>query len=257
MNNILNRIKDHVEDPRASALCIVTAVSGSVPGKIGAKMIVFSDGTIEGTVGGGGVEKRAIEEALNCIKTQAPILKEYNLQKDLGMTCGGAVSIYIEPLSKPARLYIFGAGHIGKALARYAPDMDFETVLIDWRAELFETSDHVRYRKVIKPYLEAINEIPFDQDSYIVIVTPNHVMDEDVLAAVGKKDVAYVGLIGSKRKIETLKKLFIQENIMTQEELDRMDMPIGIKFNAITPAEIAISILAKLIDVKNNRVETT
>ena len=257
MNNILNRIKVHIEDPRASALCIVTAVSGSVPGKIGAKMVVFSDGSIDGTVGGGSVEKRTIEDALNSIKTQTPILKEYNLQLDLGMTCGGAVSIYIEPLSKPARLYIFGAGHIGKVLARYAPDMDFETFLIDWRTELFENIDHIRYTKVVKPYLEAVKEISFDLNSYIVIVTPNHVMDEDVLAAVGKMDVAYVGLIGSKRKIETLKKLFIQENKMTQEELDRVDMPIGIKFNAITPAEIAVSILAKLIDVKNNRAAGT
>ena len=131
--------------------------------------------------------------------------------------------------------------------------MEFETYLIDWRKELFDPGEHLRYQQVCKPYLEAIGEISFGPESYIVIVTPNHEMDEDVLAAVGKKDVAYVGLIGSKRKIETLKKLFLNENRMTQEELDRVDMPIGIKFNAITPAEIAISILAKLIDAKNNR----
>lgn len=253
MNNLLLKIQESIRDPRSSALCIVTSVSGSVPGKIGAKMIVYSDGSIAGTVGGGSVEKRAIEDALAIIKSQIPQLKEYNLQKDLGMTCGGTVSIYFEPLAKPARLYIFGAGHIGKILARYAPDMDFETYLVDWRKDIFENAEHLRYQQVCKPYLEAINEISFGPDSYIVIVTPNHEMDEEVLAAVGKKDVAYVGLIGSRRKIETLKKLFLSGNRLTQEELDRVDMPIGIKFNAVTPAEIAISILAKLIDVKNNR----
>ena len=253
MNNLLLKIKESLNVSRPAALCIVTSVSGSAPGKIGAKMIVYSDGTIEGTVGGGGVEKRIIQDALDLIKSQTPQLKEYNLQTDLGMTCGGAVSIYIEPLSKPSRLYIFGAGHIGKVLARYAPDMDFETYLIDWRNDIFENPEGLRYKQICKPYLEAIEEIDFDPESYCVIVTPNHEFDEEVLAAVGKKEIAYVGLIGSKRKIETLIKLFLQESRLTQTELDRVDMPIGIKFNAITPAEIAISILAKLIDVKNTR----
>ena len=169
------------------------------------------------------------------------------------MTCGGAVCIYIEPLLKPSRLYIFGAGHIGKMLARYAPDMEFETFLIDWREDIFESPEGLRYKQICKPYLDAIKDITFDSESYCVIVTPNHEFDEEVLSAVGKKEIAYVGLIGSKRKIETLKKMFLQESRLTQTELDRVDMPIGIKFNAITPAEIAISIIAKLIDVKNTR----
>lgn len=252
MRKFADKIKACLDDPRSSALCIVTSNSGSVPGKVGAKMIVFSDGSIEGTVGGGSVEKRTIEEALAIMETKVPQLKIYNLQADLGMACGGAVSIYIEPLSKPSKLYIFGAGHIGKVLARLASEIEFETTLIDWRTDLFDTGESIRYRQVIKPYLEAIDEIHFDCDTYIVIVTPGHVMDEEVLAAVGKKEAAYLGLIGSKRKIETLKKRFLAEDLLTAEELDRVDMPIGIKFNAITPAEIAISILAKLIDTRNN-----
>lgn len=255
MNNILLKINKIQLDPRQSVLCIVTSVSGSGPVKAGAKMIVYEDGKIEGTVGGGGIEKRAIEVALGMMNTHSPEFKEYNLQTDLGMTCGGAASIYFEPLTKQSKLYIFGAGHIGKILAGYAPDMGFETVLIDWRTDLLDGPEHCGYQKVCKPYLEAIEEIRFDDQSYVVIVTPNHDMDEEVLAAVGKKDVAYLGLIGSKRKIETLTKLFLSKNILTQEELNRVDMPIGIKFNAITPAEIAISILAKLIDVKNSRLE--
>lgn len=254
MNNLLLKINESLNDPRSAALCVVTRNTGSAPGKVGAKMIVYGDGSIEGTVGGGSVEKRTIEEALKIMKTRKPQLIDFNLQKDFDMTCGGAVSIYIEPLSKPAKLYIFGAGHIGKILARYAPDMDFETWLIDWRTEMLENKDINRCQKICKPYLDAVEEISFDQDSYIVIVTPNHEMDENVLAAVGKKEVAYIGLIGSKRKIETLTKSFLHENILTREELDRVNMPIGIKFNAITPAEIAISILAKLIDVKNSRL---
>ena len=253
MSNLLLKISDYYKDARTSALCIVTNISGSTPGKAGAKMIVFNDGTIEGTVGGGAIEKKVIADALNVIKTQTPQFSQYNLQTDLAMICGGAIGIYIEPLSKPAKLHIFGAGHIGKYIAQYAPDMGFDTYLIDWRDELFESTENIKYTQVRKQYLEAINEITFDEGSYIVIVTPSHSMDEEVLAAVGKKTSAYTGVIGSKRKIETIRKKFIQENILTEEELNRVDMPIGIKFNAITPAEIAISIIAKIIDVKNSK----
>jgi xanthine dehydrogenase accessory factor len=251
MNNIYLKIADCYKDRRDSALCIITSASGSVPGKTGAKMIVFSDGSIEGTVGGGAIEKRIIEDALGVIKTQAPLSREYNLRNDLSMNCGGEVAVYIEPLTRPAKLFIFGAGHIGKALAQYTPDFGFETYLIDFRDDLFDKTGPLRYTQVHKPYLEAIHDIPFDRGTYVVIVTPGHSMDEEILAAVGKKPSSYLGLIGSKRKIETLIKKFLQENILSEEDLKRVDMPIGIKFNAITPAEIVISILARLIDVRN------
>ncbi len=254
MTDLLLSIPKCHKDPRSSALCIVTNISGSTPGKAGAKMIVFSDGKIEGTVGGGGIEKKVIAEALEVIKTQTSKFIEFNLQKDLGMTCGGTASVYIEPISRPSKLHIFGAGHIGKYIAQYAPDMGFDTNLIDWREDYFESPDKVRYTQVCKPYLDAVNDISFDSETYVVIVTPNHEMDEEVLAAVGKKESAYVGLIGSSRKIDSLKKLFLKENTLTEEELNRVDMPIGIKFKAITPAEIAISIIAKLVDVKNTKV---
>ncbi|HRY32385.1 MAG TPA: XdhC/CoxI family protein [Bacteroidales bacterium] len=255
MSNILLRIGEVINDPRASALCIVAGTRGSSPGRAGAKMIVFSDGSTVGSVGGGGIEQQVIADALSLISSHTPHLKEYRLQEDLDMACGGAMSIYIEPLSKPSRLYIFGAGHIGKSLAKYAPDMGFETWLMDRRSELLEKEENPHIRKICKPYLDAAAELPFDRDSYIVIVTPDHDTDEAILAAVGKKEVAYLGMIGSKRKIASLTNRFLEEKILTREELDRVDMPIGIRFNAVAPAEIAISILARLIDVKNNRTK--
>ena len=252
MNELLLKIQDCYKDQRASALCIVTRINGSVPGKTGSKMIVYNDGKITGTVGGGAIEQQVIEDALNAIKAKIPVMNEYNLKTDVAMSCGGKVTVYIEPLLKPAQLYIFGAGHIGKYLAAYAPDMGFEATLIDWREDAFQDPHTVNYNQIRKPYLDAIENIRFDNDTYCVIVTPNHDMDEDVLAALGKKTTAYLGLIGSKRKIATLTERFLKENILTQKELDKVDMPIGIKIKANSPAEIAISILAKLIDVKNH-----
>ncbi|NJO87608.1 MAG: XdhC family protein [Chloroflexia bacterium] len=255
MSDILLKMKEYYNDPRPSAICIITGNSGSTPGKVGAKMIVYNDGSIDGTVGGGAVEKRIISDALEVIKSNTPQYKEYNLKNDLEMICGGAVCVYIEPILKPAKLYIFGAGHIGKYIAKYAPDMGFEAYLVDWREEIFEDPEKINYTQIRKPYLEAIADINFDCNTYSVVVTPGHAMDEEVLAAVGNKPGAYVGVIGSKRKIETITKKFLEEKKLTQEELDRVDMPIGIKFNAVAPAEIAVSILAKLIDVKNNKAK--
>lgn len=255
MNNLLLKVPHCFEDVRFSALCIITRSSGSAPGKIGAKMIVYSDGTIEGTVGGGAIEKKTIEDALEVIRTQTPKMTEYNLLEDLSMTCGGLVSVYIEPISKPSKLYIFGAGHIGKYLANLTPGLGFDTTLIDWRNYIFEEQEKVEYKQMCMPYLDAVEKIDFNNDTYCVIVTPGHEMDEEVLAEVGKKTTAYVGMIGSKTKIAKVKKIFIENNTLTEEEIARVDMPIGIKFNALTPEEISISILAKLIDVKNNKTQ--
>lgn len=254
MDNVFLKISDMYKDSRGSAICIVTSNSGSVPGKIGAKMVVFEDGSIEGTVGGGAVESKTIEIALEAIRKQTPVHKDFNLGEDLSMACGGNVSVYIEPLAKPAKLYIFGAGHIGKALAKYAPDMGFETLVIDWRSDIFLDPETINYKQLQKPYMEAIGDIVFDKSAYLVIVTPNHEMDEDILAAIGNKTAAYIGLIGSKKKIAALNIRFREENLLTDDELKRVDMPIGIKFKAIAPNEIAISILAKLIDVKNTPI---
>jgi xanthine dehydrogenase accessory factor len=253
MNDLLFRVTDFLRDNRQSVLCIVTAVTGSSPAKAGAKMIVFDDGAHEGTVGGGAVEQQVISDAVAIMKEQTAQSKKYNLHNDLSMACGGMMTVYFEPLKKPARLYIFGAGHIGKQLAGFTPDFGFETFLIDWREDIFEKSDNLRYTQIHKPYLEAVEEITFDENTYCVIVTPGHEMDEEVLAAVGRKPTAYTGMIGSRNKIATLRKRFLDEKILTEDELNRVDMPIGIRFNAITPAEISISILARLIDVKNTR----
>lgn len=253
MSKFYHKVIHSLEERRLAALCIVTAIRGSVPGKTGSKMLVFTDGTIDGTVGGGAIEKQVIDDALTAIRENKAQSKDYNLGTDLSMTCGGSVTIYIEPLRRSASLYIFGAGHIGSVLARYAPDMDFETTLIDWRSELLDQHDNGRCTLLCKPYLEAAAELEFDENTYCVIVTPNHEMDEEILAAVGRKKSAYTGLIGSRRKIETLRKRFLEEKLMNEEELNRIDMPIGLKIGAVTPAEIAVSIIAKLIEVKNSK----
>jgi xanthine dehydrogenase accessory factor len=251
MQRIYAKTEEIIQNHKPAALCIVIDTSGSTPRKHGAKMIVYADGTIFGTIGGGSVEKEVAEMAVKMIPSGRPAKVTFNLEKDLGMHCGGRMEVYIEPLNPLQKLFIFGAGHIGKSLAGFARELDFAVSLFDPREGIFEDRAFDGFTVLNKDYFEAIDGVAFDENTYVVIVTPKHIFDEDILAKVARKPHQYIGMIGSSRKVELLKKRFLAENILTQEELERVDMPIGIRFNAETPQEIAISILAKLIDVRN------
>ncbi|MBN2175537.1 MAG: XdhC family protein [Bacteroidales bacterium] len=253
MKDILENIRQIKASGKKAALCIIVETKGSSPRKPGSKMIVFEDKTIDGTIGGGSLELKVMEDATKVIGSGSPQKFSYNLDDDFGMHCGGYAEVYIEPILPDDQLYIFGAGHVGKALADLASKFGFEIILIDPREEILKGFEGKPYKFIQLDFVEAANEMKFGRTAYIVITTPKHKYDENVLALCAKKLSAYVGMIGSKNKVALAKKRFLEENILTQQEIDRVDMPIGIKFNAQTPEEIAVSILAKLIDVKNSK----
>lgn len=251
VKDILLNINDVVKSGKKAALCIIVDTQGSSPRKTGSKMIVFEDGTQDGTIGGGSLELRVIDDARKVIEDSKAQKLSYDLGDDLSMNCGGSAEVYIEPINPEKQLFIFGAGHIGRVLARYALDFGFAVTLIDHRAGIENEVDLNAIGLDKRTYTEAAMEINFTDQSYIVIVTPKHKYDEEILEICAKKQNAYIGMIGSKTKVAKARKRFLEENILTDEELNKVDMPIGIKFNAQTPEEIAISILAKMIDVKN------
>lgn len=234
-----------------AAYCVIVRTKGSTPRKVGAKMIVFEDGSINGSIGGGNLEKKVIENALDQIKKQEPQLFKHDLLHQHNMCCGGSVEIYIEPLKKMNRLYIFGAGHTGSALAYFASELNFDIFIIDDRKQYLEEINNDKINKLNIEYKKVLPSLPFDENTYIAIMTYDHSMDRDILAFCIKKPHAYLGLIGSKRKITLTKKAFIEGQIATKEELEKVDMPMGIDINAESPEEIAISLLAKLISIKN------
>ncbi len=230
----------------------MVATKGSSPRKAGSKMIVYENGAIEGTIGGGSIELKVIADAQNVIAQNHPQKIAYELEEDLSMHCGGTAEVYIEPIATNLNLYIFGAGHIGKALSKYASDFGFHTTVIDPRKNIMSSDDFHGVQLIQEDYANAAANLNFSENDYIVIVTPKHAYDEEVLAIICKKKFAYLGMIGSKTKVVLARKRLLEEKIATEEELNKVDMPIGIKFNAQTPEEIAISILAKLIDIKNS-----
>lgn len=234
-----------------AALCIVVATHGSAPRRPGAKMIVFEDGRILGTIGGGRLEEAVIRQALEAIKTGKPVLNSHELLQQHGMCCGGSVDIYIEPIMPVNRLYIFGAGHIGRALAFYATPLDFDITVIDDRKNYLDQLGVDGVNTLHVDPKEALPALPFDEHTFIVIVTYDHQLDRDILSYCIKKPFAYCGMIGSLRKVKMTEKIFLEGKIATKAELKKVDMPMGVDIAAESAEEIAISILARLIQVKN------
>jgi len=251
MQSVLSKAEELKNEQTPAALCIVVDTQGSTPRKQGAKMIVYADGGIFGTIGGGSIEKEVVLKAVEQITKGKPAKFVFNLGTDLGMHCGGYMEVYIEPINRSQKLFIFGAGHIGKALAGFAKALEFSVTVFDPRENIFIGREFENCTCISKDYFQAIDEAVFDENTYSVIVTPKHTFDEDILARVALKPNAYIGMIGSSRKVDLLKKRFIEDKILTSGELDKIDMPIGIKLRAETPHEIAVSILAKIIDVRN------
>jgi xanthine dehydrogenase accessory factor len=237
---------------KEAVLCIITGTTGSSPRKAGSKMLVFPDRKIIGTIGGGSIEFQAISDAIEVLKNGTPLRKNYKLEEDLAMHCGGTVEVYFEPIKSSLDLYIFGAGHIGRVVARYALDFGFRVTIFDQREEIFKEFDFSPYRCVCEEFYAAIEKADFSENTFCVIVTPKHEYDERIVMKLARKPFGYLGMIGSQRKVAEVKKNMLEKEGFEQPEIDRIDMPIGIKFNAETPEEIAVSIIAKLIDVKNS-----
>ncbi len=253
MDFLFKRISQLHEENRT--FCIVTVVSstGETPRKAGARGIVFPDGSIEGTVGGGSIEVLAIETAQQVLKDGKPLLQEYPLSKVKdGMLCGGAMTLYYEPVLPARRAIIFGGGHVGRAIAQVAAIAGWTVIVVDHRAEVLDPVQFPQHASLIhSEYHEYIQSHPFTAHDWIIIVTHKHSFDQQVLEAVLPLDVAYIGMMGSKRKVtKVLQELL--NNGVTKKQLERVRTPIGLNIGKETPGEIAVSIVAEMMAVREN-----
>lgn len=251
MESIFTKISELEGSNKNAALCIIIETSGSTPRKQGSKMLVFEDGQLFGTIGGGALEKQVILNAILAIKNNKAEVYTHHLEKEHNMTCGGKVDIYIEPIQKKKKLIIFGGGHIGKILAEFSKKCDFDITIVDEREEIFNNWDTGNYTIINKNLKLAFDEIPFDENTFITVMTHKHDYDHEIVAYTAKQPHYYLGMIGSKRKIEKLTAIFLNEKILSKEQIARIDWPIGIQIDVQTPEEIAVSILAKIIDVRS------
>ena len=242
-----------------AALVTIVSARGSTPQRVGAKMLVFADGRTVGTIGGGCYEHDALLKARESLQTRTPRLVEYTLSDDFaeetGLVCGGQMQVYIEPLEPAPRLFIVGAGHVAQHLARLAQSTGFVTRVLDDREkfanrERFPDVDDI----VVAPIPEWLESTHFPVNTYAVVVTRGHRHDWAALRALATRDLRYLGLIGSKAKVKRIYDALLAEGTPL-EALARVYAPIGLDIGAVTPAEIAVSILAELIAVRRGRIE--
>lgn len=232
----------------------VIRTSGSVPRHAGSKMLVDAQGMLlAGTIGGGLMEGRVLQAAAQCIRSgQTMLLTEQLVDPasgDAGV-CGGTVELFIEPLLTTPTLIVAGAGHVGRALVHLAKWSGFRTVITDDRPELC-TPTYCPDADVYLPgpLSEQLAKLDLTPQTYIALVTRGFPIDVEVLPMLLKSSVAYIGVIGSRRRWVTAKQALIDKGV-TEAELARIHAPIGLEIHAETPEEIAVSIVAELISVK-------
>jgi xanthine dehydrogenase accessory factor len=234
------------------ALVTVVRSQGSTPQRAGAKMLVWADGRTVGTIGGGCYENDAFWKAREAIATGRPSLLHYELNDDFaqenGLICGGQMDVHIDPLAPSPRLFIIGAGHVGLHLAKAAAEVGFRIHVVDDREKFANTERFPVADIVVEPIPEWLHRADVPAASYVVVVTRGHQHDLDAMRALAARELKYLGLIGSRAKVARISDALLAEG-MPPECLERVHAPIGLEIGAVTPAEIAISILAELIAV--------
>ena len=242
------------ETNQPAVFCTIVHSQGSTPRNIGSKMLVYPNGSILGTVGGGEVENRVIEEALESLKDGTPRILPYSMvdpQRGDPGVCGGTLDVFVEPILPAPTLLLIGGGHVGKAVVHLAHWLGFRVVVSDDRPA-FCTPEAVPDADAYFPI--AMADLPEQIDitpwTYLVLTTRGSDVDVEGLPALLNTPAAYIGLIGSRRRWEITRKQLIDAGI-DEELLARVHSPIGLELNAQTPKEIAVSILAEILMLRD------
>ena len=238
----------------ATPFVLVTLIeaTGSTPADIGAKMLVTADGLEAGTVGGGRVEAKAIEEAQSLLQHCGGCkLADWSLKADVGMTCGGRVKLFFEPVGVANwPIVIFGAGHVTQALAAILVRLPCQLTCIDPRADwLTKLPKDVRIVQTSNPSAEVDRLL---DNTFVLCMTQGHKSDLPVLTRLfqGNRTFPYVGVIGSKAKAAVLRKELAAAGVPVERAV--FFCPVGLPIGTSHPAEIAVSIAAQLLEVRDS-----
>ena len=246
-SHVLNAKKDN----KVYAIASVVQTEGNTPRKPGAKMLVYADGTVHGSVGGGIVEKKTVADCMEAMRTGKTMLKTYSaISQDVvekGMVCGNNMTIFIEPGERLPYLYLCGCGHVAQAVLPLAKAMGYYVVAIDARdvsgfADALKPADELR----ILESFDQIGQLDFVPGSAFIICSFSHKTDGDILNVVLGKEPGYVGMLGGKPKIRALFTK-LKENGYSEETLKQVHAPIGLDIGGEKPAEIAVSVMAEIL----------
>ncbi|WP_309493096.1 XdhC/CoxI family protein [Candidatus Hecatella orcuttiae] len=233
------------------AVATVVKAEGSTPQGVGAKMIIREDGSRFGTIGGGCIENAVVAEAQEALKDGKSRLSSFKLTEEeaggVGMICGGTMDVMVEVIQPTPTLLIIGSGHIAEPLHRLGRMLGFQVVVVDpfARKERFPEADRV----IAAPVDEGLAQVAVGPQTYVVVVT-RHQYDEPALRAVLPSQAAYIGLVGSLNRVNTIFKMLREEGVADEAALARVHAPIGLDIGAKTVEEIALSIMAEIVHVQ-------
>lgn len=240
MQEVLAALLSAIEQEEPVALATVVETRGSSPAQPGFKLLVYGDGRQVGNAGGGALEQHIRQTAIQAMADGKPKLVHFSLREQgpnaVGALCGGEATVFVEPYLPKPTLLIVGGGHIGQPLAQMASLLGYRVQVVDIRPE--------------RATVPRLDPSAITSRTYVVIVTGDHVTDQEALRQVIETPAAYIGVIGSRRKIAFIFRN-LQEQGIEQEKLDRVRAPIGLDLGGQQPAEIALAILAEVEMVRH------
>ncbi|MCU0286600.1 MAG: XdhC family protein [Acidobacteria bacterium] len=261
MAGIYEEILQLKQKGKEGVLVTVIAKEGHAPAGIGTKMLVLSDGRREGTVGGGALEYAAVKKAAHCMKEKNSCLNKYCLNTDndiineeqTGMICGGSATLFYEYIGSGTRLYIFGAGHIGKALIYHLKNLNYYVTLIDNREGMADAIEGAN-RSITANYETVLKDEDIPTESYFIIASHSHNLDYIILKRIYEANwnPKYIGLMASRNKGELMIQQLCKE-LEVNINLDILYTPVGLDIGGANPDEIAISIISELQAVRCNK----
>ncbi len=255
MQDIFSRIAQLKTKGSCFVLATIVHSEGSTPREPGARMIVLPDGNVEGTVGGGALEKRVIEDAIHLMGEGNSKKYVYDMGKDgkdiqLGMICGGKTEVLLERFGKSVKIFIFGAGHVGKKCAEMCSLLNLPFWVVDDRTDFARSEIFPGAVKVLlSDFSSSFSKLPIDQNSYVIIATYGHQYDGTCLEEAAHTEARYIGMIGSRRKVKTILQKLKKKGVNVDDP--RIYAPVGLHLGDNSPEEISMSILAEIVKLKS------
>ena len=242
MSDTILKLAQAIQNNRPAALATIVDVKCASPAKVGAQLALLPDSETVGTVGGGKLEAETIRIAIQVLETKTPGLHHLALREEgpdsIGTLCGGEVTVFVQAYFPPPQLIIVGGGHIGRPLKVMGEAAGFEVVVVDVAAG--------------KDQVPELEQVTLTDDSYVVLITTDHISDEAALRFSIKSPAPYIGMIGSIAKCKSILEHLRADGI-PEEDLDRVYAPIGLDLGGTRPQEIAVAILAEIIACRQKK----
>jgi len=238
---------------RTFVLATVVESRGFTPRKPGARILVASDGTTVGTIGGGAIEREVIDRAQGLLaggpRGEISTSIHRHLTQELGMCCGGEMTVFLERLDPAPRLWILGAGYIAKPMAAIAAGCGFEVTVVDSRPEWATAERFPTSNVVVREPEDVARSLSSTESDFAVVVTHDHALDQILVQALLRRPLRFLGMIGSIPKQRKFA-LRLRSRGFSDAEIERLHTPLGLAIGAATPEEIAVSVVAQLVAVR-------